>query len=46
MSFSVLRVDLDKLSILKSLKNNDSIMRLIQNLTISWEMNFYVKNTC
>jgi hypothetical protein len=22
------------------------IMRLIQNLTISWEMNFYVKNTC
>ena len=21
-------------------------MRLIQNLTISWEMNFYVKNTC
>jgi hypothetical protein len=37
-------LDLDKLSILKSLKNNDSIMRLIQNLTISWEMNFYVKN--
>jgi hypothetical protein len=23
-----------------------SIMRLIQNLTISWEMNFFVKNTC
>ena len=22
------------------------IMRLIQNLTISWEINFYVKNTC
>jgi hypothetical protein len=21
-------------------------MRLIQNLTISWEINFYVKNTC
>jgi hypothetical protein len=23
-----------------------TIMRLIRNLTISWEINFYVKNTC
>ena len=51
-NFSIIVAKVNRSLVAFCVKNNGEflfarriIMRLIQNLTISWEMNFYVKDT-